>query len=216
MSSEDLTFAVVALSAVFFVVDPIATVPVFLSITARDSIDGRRQVARQAAIAAGILLSLFAAAGGVIFQAFGISLGAFKIAGGIMLLLMSIDMMRAQASSTRTTAEEQTESRDQTARAELAIVPLAIPMLAGPGAIATVMVLMSKAAWQPTRTIAVFLAIVVTCAVAWLLMRSAAAAERLMPKTMMHALERVMGLLLAAVAVEFMVGGIRDLLPTLR
>ena len=81
MSSEDLTFAVVALSAVFFVVDLIATVPVFISITARDSIDGRRQTARQAALAAAILLSLFAAAGGVIFQAFGITLGAFKIAG---------------------------------------------------------------------------------------------------------------------------------------
>ena len=84
-------------------------------------------------------------------------------------------------------------------------------MLAGPGAIATVMVLMSRAAWHPVRTPAVFLAITITCLVAWLLMRSAANAERWLPKTLLRAFERVMGLLLAAVAVEFIAGGVRDL-----
>jgi multiple antibiotic resistance protein len=88
---------------------------------------------------------------------------------------------------------------------------MAIPMLAGPGAIATVMVLMSRAAWSPVRTPAVFIAITVTCLAAWLLMRSAANAERWLPKTLLRAFERVMGLLLAAVAVEFVAGGVRDL-----
>ena len=212
-SADDLKFAVVALSAVFFVVDPLVCVPIFLSITAHDSIDTRRRVARHAAVATWLTLSVFAAAGGVIFRAFGISLGAFKIAGGIMLLLMAVDMMRAQPSPTRTSIEEQRESREH--ERDVAIVPIAIPMLAGPGAIATVMVLMSRAAWHPMRTSAVFVAIAVTCAAAWLLMRSAAGAERFLPKTILHALERVMGLLLAAVAVEFMVGGVRDVLPTL-
>ncbi len=211
--SADLQFAVVALSAVFFVVDPIATVPIFLSITARDDKLTRRRIASVAAFAAWLTLSVFAVAGGLIFEAFGISLGAFKIAGGIMLLLMAIDMMRAQPSPTRSTAAEQEES---VARTDVAIVPMAIPMLAGPGAIATVMVLMSKASWQPFRTGAVLGSVALTCTAAWLFMRSAAGAERFLPKTIMHALERVMGLLLAAVAVEFMVGGIRDLLPTLR
>jgi len=211
--SADLQFAVVALSAVFFVVDPIANVPIFLSITAGDSKLVRRRIAYQAALAAWITLSVFAVAGGLIFQAFGISLGAFKIAGGIMLLLMAIDMMRAQPSPTRSTAAEEAESAGRT---DVAIVPMAIPMLAGPGAIATVMVFMSKAAWQPFKTGAVLAAIALTCGVAWLFMRSAAGAERFLPKTIVHALERVMGLLLAAVAVEFVVGGIRDLLPTMR
>ncbi len=154
-------------------------------------------------------LSIFALAGGLIFQAFGISLGSFKIAGGLMLLLMSVDMMRAQPSPTRTTVEEQGEAR---ARDDIAIFPMAIPMLAGPGAIATVMVLMSRAAWHPVRTAAVFVAVAVACVAAWLLMRSAANAERLLPKTLLRALERIMGLLLAAVAVEFIAGGIRDML----
>ena len=208
MTQDDLKFAVVALSAVFFVVDPLASMPVFLSITSEFPLEQRRRIAARAAFATWLLLSIFAVAGGLIFQAFGISLGAFKVAGGIMLLLMSIDMMRAQPSPTRTTREEQDASR---ARDDIAIFPLATPMLAGPGAIATVMVLMSRAAWNPIRTPAVFVAVAATCVVAWLLMRSAASAERWLPKTWMRAFERVMGLLLAAVAVEFIAGGVRDL-----
>src|SRR5215468_310053 len=157
MTAEDLKFAAVALSAVFFVIDPIANVPIFLTITASDSPAQRRRIACRAALASWVTLSTFALAGGLIFQAFGISLGAFKIAGGLMLLLMSVDMMRAQPSPTRTTAEEQAESRVR--GDDIAIFPLAIPMLAGPGAIATVMVLMSRAAWQPIATTAVFIAV---------------------------------------------------------
>jgi multiple antibiotic resistance protein len=209
VSDEDLKFAVVALSAVFFVIDPLANVPLFLTITAGSTPAQRKRVAARAAIATWLILSVFAVAGGLIFKAFGISLGAFKIAGGLMLLLMSVDMMRAQPSRTRTSDEEQSESRE---RDDVAIFPMAIPMLAGPGAIATVMVLMSRAAWDPVRTPSVFVAVTVTCIAAWLLMRGAANAERWLPKTLLRAFERVMGLLLAAVAVEFIAGGVRDLI----
>ena len=208
MTDEDAKFAVVALSAIFFVIDPLANVPVFLSITGALSSEQRKSVALRASFATWVILILFAITGGLVFKAFGISLGAFKIAGGIMLLLMSVDMMRAQPSPTRSTEEEQRESA---ARDDVAIFPMAIPMLAGPGAIATVMVLMSRAAWRPTATAAVFVALTVTCVVAWLLMRSAATAEKLIPHTLQRALERVMGLLLAAVAVEFIAGGVHDL-----
>jgi len=208
VSEEEIKFGLVALSAVFFVIDPLANVPIFLTITSGDSAAQRKRTALRAALATWLVLSTFAIAGGLIFKAFGISLGAFKIAGGIMLLLMSVDMMRAQPSPTRSTEEEQRESA---ARDDVAIFPLAIPMLAGPGAIATVMVLMSRAAWRPTATAAVFVALTVTCLVAWLLMRSAATAEKLIPHTLQRALERVMGLLLAAVAVEFIAGGVHDL-----
>ncbi|MBI5502010.1 MAG: MarC family protein [Deltaproteobacteria bacterium] len=212
MAAEDLKFAFVAFTAVFFVVDPFVAVPIFLAITADDEPAKRRGMALRAALAAFVTLALFALAGGLIFRAFGISLGAFKIAGGLMLFLMAMDMMRAQPSRTRSTAEEQEEG---TARDDVAIVPMAIPMLAGPGAIATVMVLMSRAAWKPVPTVAVFAAIAVTCVATWILLRSAVAAQRFLSKTILHVLERVMGLLLAAVAVEFVVGGIRDLWPTM-
>ena len=209
MTDEDFKFAVVALSAIFFVIDPLANVAIFITITSGNTAEQRRAIALRAAFATWLVLSIFAIAGGLIFAAFGISLGAFKIAGGLMLLLMSIDMMRAQRSPTRTTPEEQAESRE---RDDVAIFPLAIPMLAGPGAIATVMVLMSRAAWKPVPTGAVFVAVTITCLVAWLLMRAAAGAQRLLPKTLLRAFERVMGLLLAAVAVEFIAGGVRDMI----
>lgn len=212
MLADQLKFSVVALSATFFVVDPLANVPIFLSVTRNFTVDQRRAAAARAALAAWITLCVFAAAGGLIFAAFGISLGAFKVAGGIMLLLMAIDMMRAQPSPTRTTPAEQDESQAKADVDQIAIVPLAIPMLAGPGAIATIMVLMSRAAWQPIATTAVFSSVTITCLAAWLLMRSAASAERFLPKTLLHAFERVMGLLLAAVAVEFIAGGVKDLI----
>ncbi|MBL9019624.1 MAG: MarC family protein [Myxococcales bacterium] len=209
MNESDWAFAAVALSAVFFVIDPLANVPIFLTITAGDTTQQRRSTALRAAMAAWITLCVFALAGGVIFKLFGISLGAFKIAGGIMLMLMSIDMMRAQPSRTRTTEEEQAEGRSKD---DVAIFPLAIPMLAGPGAIAMVMVLMSRAAWKPIPTAAVFVAVTATCLAAWLLMRSAASADKYLPKTVLRAFERIMGLLLAAVAVEFVAGGVRDMI----
>jgi multiple antibiotic resistance protein len=118
-------------------------------------------------------------------------------------------MMRAQPSPTRTTAEEQGEA---VVRADVAIFPLAVPMLAGPGAIATVMVLMSRAAWHPARTAAVFVAVTVSAGASWLFMRGAASAGRLLPKTLLRAFERIMGLLLAAVAIEFIAGGVRDMI----
>lgn len=206
--SADLKFAFVALSAVFFVIDPLANVALFLSITASHDEAQRRRIARRAAVTTWVLLCVFAVAGGLIFQAFGISLGAFKVAGGILLMLNAVDMMRASPSPTKTTDEERAESRT---RDDVAIFPLAIPMLAGPGAIATVMVLMSRAAWRPGALAGVFGAVTVTCLVAWLLMRSASTAQRYLPKPLLRAFERVMGLLLAAVAVEFIAGGVRDL-----
>ena len=209
MNEEELKFGVVALSAIFFVIDPFAVVPIFLTITSGDTAEQRRRTAARAALAAWTTLCVFAIAGGLIFKAFGISLGAFKIAGGIMLLLMAVDMMRAHPSPTRSTEEEQRESQ---ARDDVAIFPLAIPMLAGPGAIATVMVLMSRAAWRPVSTLFVFIAVTITCIACWLFMRSAARAERMIPKTILRAFERLMGLLLAAVAVEFIAGGVRDLM----
>jgi multiple antibiotic resistance protein len=210
MTADDVTFALVSLSAVFFVVDPMLVVPIFLTITAGDSVDKRRRTAARASLSAFVTLTLFALAGGLVFRLFGITLGAFKIAGGLLLFLTSIDMMRAQQARTRSSEEEQAEGA---AKDDVAIIPMAIPLLAGPGAIATVMVLMSRAAWQPARTAAVFGAILVTCVVSWLLLRSAILAERFLTRTTINVAERVMGLMLAAIAVEFVVGGIRDLFP---
>ena len=211
--SDDLSFILIALPAILFVVDPFAAIPIFAAITAGDSVEKRKAVALRAALATVITLSVFAVAGGLIFKAFGISLGAFKIAGGLMILLMAVDMMRAQPSRTRSSPAEQAEGAE---RDDVAIVPLAIPMLAGPGAIASVTVLMSRAHGRPIRIAAVFVSILITGLLTWLLLRAAAVAERFISRTTLRVIERLMGLLLAAVSVEFMFSGLADLLPRLR
>jgi multiple antibiotic resistance protein len=213
MTSEELGFMAIALPAILFVVDPFAAIPIFLTITAGDPPEKRRAMAGRAALATGITLTVFALTGGFLFKALGISLGAFKIAGGIVILLMALDMIRAQPSRTRSTAAEQAEGLEKD---DVAIVPMAIPMLAGPGAIATVTVLMSRAAWRPVPTLAVLASIAITSLISWLLLRTAARAERFLSRTTLRIVERLMGLLLAAVAVEFMAGGVADLAVRLR
>jgi multiple antibiotic resistance protein len=210
---EAVAFAGVSFTAVFFVVDPFAAVPIFLAITAGQTPEQRRRTAARAALAAWLTLTIFGVTGGILFRLLGISLGAFEIAGGLMLLLMAIDMMRATPSRTRSTKEEQAES---VAKEDVAIIPLAIPMLAGPGAIATVMVLMKRAAWAPVATATVLAVVALTALACYLVLRAAATAGRFISHTTIHVFERVMGLLLAAVAVEFIAAGLRELWPALR
>jgi multiple antibiotic resistance protein len=201
----------VAFSAIFFVVDPLAVLPIFLAMTANESPEQKRATALRAAITCGITLTVFAAAGTLIFRFFGITLGAFKIAGGVLLFLVALDMMQARQSRTKSTPEEEKEGIE---KADVAIIPLAIPLLSGPGSIATVMVLMSRHATF-VYTIPVFISILLTALITWLMLRGAGWIERHLSKTFMNVVMRIMGLILAAISVEFVIAGIKDVLPTL-
>ena len=207
---ELLTFAAVTGSAIFFVVDPLAVLPSFLAMTVGDSIEKKRLTAKKAALATMVTLLVFAAAGNVIFQTFGITLGAFRIAGGVLLFLLALDMMRAKQSPVRQTAEEELEGA---AKDDIAIIPLTIPMLAGPGAIATTMVCISNAHGRVAYIAIVVAAIVVTSIAVFFILRSAILVERRLGTTGLNVLTRVMGLILAAVAVQFIINGIADVLP---
>ncbi len=209
MLRELVSFGLVALSAVFFIVDPLAVVPVYLAITQSETEVQKRATARRAAITSGLTLAVFAAAGGLIFKMFGISLPAFKIAGGVLCFLVALDMMQARPSRTRSTPEEEREGLD---KADVAIIPLAIPLLSGPGAIATVMVLVSKTT-SPIQYGLVFVAIALTAVATWLTLRGAGWIERRLSKTFINVLMRVMGLILAAIAVEFVLNGVREAFP---
>ncbi|HTA21306.1 MAG TPA: MarC family protein, partial [Polyangia bacterium] len=177
-----LSFTFSTLTTLLLVVDAPAAVPLFLSMTASDSEDYKRSTARRAAIAAAVVLAAFAALGSVIFRVLGVSLGAFRIAGGVLLFLLAIDMLRAERSRQRTTPEEVAEGVD---RPDVSIFPLAIPMLAGPGATSTVMVLVSRAerVWQ---YVVVFGAIALTAFVSYLLLRGALSGERRLGRTGMN------------------------------
>lgn len=205
-----LTFAFSTLTTLLLVVDAPAAVPLFLSMTGADSDEHKRRTAFRAAVAAGIVLTSFGALGGIIFRVLGISLGAFRIAGGVLLFLLAVDMLRAQRSRQRTTPEEEAEGAD---RPDASIFPLAIPMLAGPGATSTVMVLVSRAEriWQYA---VVFGCIVLAAWAAYWILRGALRVERRLGRTGMNVLQRIMGLILAATAVQFVVEGISNVLPT--
>jgi multiple antibiotic resistance protein len=205
-----LAFTFSTLTTLLLVVDAPAAVPLFLSMTESDTLEHKRRTAFRASLAAGIVLAAFGAMGGLIFRVLGISLGAFRIAGGVLLFLLAIDMLRAQRSRQRTSPEEEAEGAD---RPDVSIFPLAIPMLAGPGATSTVMVLVSRAqhVWQ---YVVVFGAIVLTSLVTLGLLRSGLRVERRLGQTGMNVLQRVMGLILAATAVQFVVDGMATLLPT--
>ena len=204
-----LSYSLVALSAIFVIVDPISVVPIFVAMTAGDSAEKRRSMALRACVAGAVLLSVFALFGAFIFKFMGVTLGAFKVAGGILLLLTSLDMLKAQPSRTRGSAEE---TREGIEKDDIAIVPLAVPLLAGPGSVATVMVLMSKGPgfWVGIPVIG---ACAVTFVASYLMLRAAGVVDRVLGKSGNAVLQRVMGLMLAAIAIQFMVDGAGDLIP---
>jgi multiple antibiotic resistance protein len=199
-----LQFSIVALSSIFFLVDPFAAVPSFLSITAGDTPERRRRTAKRASWTCFIVLSTFALVGSYIFKLFGLTLPAFEIAGGLILLLVGLEMLQAKRSSTQETAPETEEG---IRKEEAGIVPLGIPMLAGPGAISTVMVLMGPHP-DMMRAIPVFAAITLTAVLSYVVLAGAERVSRFMGETGIRIMMRVMGLLLTAIAVQFFLNGL--------
>jgi multiple antibiotic resistance protein len=209
--SEILSLGVVSLSAIFFVVDPFSAVPFFLAMTRNDSPRKRRETALRAAVAVAVVLATFALAGAWVFELLGISLGAFKIAGGVVLLLLALDMIRIQPSRTRITGPEVEAGAG---KEDIAIVPLAMPLLAGPGSIATAIVLMSRARTGPWfHAIPVLVAILLTAAACFVVLAGAARTEKVLGRTGLAILERAAGLLLVAIAIQFMIDGLGESLP---
>jgi multiple antibiotic resistance protein len=204
--TQILEFVLLAVTSVFFLVDPFAVIPMFLAITADSPESERRQMARRSAWTCGILLSVFAIAGSLIFKMFGITLPAFKIAGGIILLQIGLDMLQASRSATKATPEEEQEGAE---KADASIIPLGMPMLAGPGAISTVMVLVgeSHTVWQHA---VVYGTIILTAYASYLVLAGADRVRRYLGETGIRIMTRLMGLLLVALAVQFVANGLTD------
>ena len=212
VAGDLLSLFLVSLSAIFFVVDPLAAVPFFLAMTRDARPEERRETALRAGLTAGVVLATFAVAGIWIFRVLGIGIGAFKIAGGIVLLLLALDMIRTQPSRTRITEKEVEAGVGE----DVAIVPLAVPLLAGPGSIATAIVLMARAREGPWwHALPVLAAIAVTAAASSLILAGAVRTERVLGRSGLSIIERAAGLLLVGVAVQFMLDGLREALPRL-
>jgi multiple antibiotic resistance protein len=200
-------FSVLALSSIFFLVDPFAAIGSFLAITAGVDEVRRKRMARKAALTCFIVLTTFALAGGLIFRMFGITLPAFELAGGLILMLIGLDMLQAKRSATQ---ESASETEEAATKEDAGIVPMGIPMLAGPGAISSVMVLVGQApSWH--QMAAILGAITITSAVSYWVLAAASQVKRVLGETGIRILVRIMGLLLVALAAQFFVNGLTDL-----
>ena len=188
------------------IVDPIATIPAFIAMTSRDSVASRLRMARLACLVTAGVLILFALSGQWIFRLLGITLPAFQIAGSVLLLRIALDMLYAKRSAAQETREE-TEAG--ATKDNIAITPLGVPMLAGPGAISTSLILMNQAQDWPQR-VALLLSIVVVSFASYLILRLSAHGARWLNPLAIKLITRLMGLLLAAIAVQFALNGLEQ------
>lgn len=209
--SSLVSYALVSVGSIFSIVDPFTAVPVFLALVGAQPKADQSRAALRASATCLVVLSVFGLAGSFIFHFFGITLPAFKLAGGILLFVVGFEMMRAKRSDTRATNEE---ALDAESKEDVGVIPLGLPLLSGPGAIATVMVLVGKAHSFPERAI-VFGAVVLVSGISLLTLRSASMVSRVLGMTGINVIGRVMGLILAAVAMQFILGGLHEAFPKL-
>ncbi len=206
-----IEYIILAFSSLFVIIDPIAVLPVFLAMTPRDTAAQRARMAGLACfVVAGVLL-FFSLTGQWIFRLMGVTLEAFQVAGSIVLLLVSLDMLRAQRSRVQGTAEEADAG---TEKDDVAITPLAVPMLAGPGAITT-SILLKNQADGVGQMVALCGCIVAVSFVCYLMFRVAVWRAHWLNPIAMKITTRIMGLLLAALAIQFMIDAVAKLKETL-
>ena len=201
-----LQFALISFTSIFVLVDPVAAVPTFLAMTVDSNRKRRRHMAVRAAWTCFAVLVIFSLAGNLIFRLFGITLPAFRIAGGLILGLIGLDMLQARRSPTKETPDETEEGAE---KEDVGIIPLGVPMLAGPGSISSVMVLMAQNSdWR--HELIILSAIGASAAVSFVVLAAADRVSSYLHETGIRILTRMMGLLLTAIAVQFVLNGLKD------
>lgn len=192
----------------FVVVSPISILPEFASLTDGATATYKKRMAVKATLISALIVVLFAVGGTALLDAMGISIQSFRIFGGVLLFLVALEMVFARESGTRTSADEQAESRR---RADISVFPLAFPLLAGPGALTTILLAFGRVSpWQdPLTFLVLLLAAWVVLAIAFVLMLSAERVTRLIGQTGSNVANRLLGVVLGALAVQFVVDGIR-------
>jgi multiple antibiotic resistance protein len=198
--------------ALVVIVNPVGALPLFVSMTANNNEVEKKQIARMASISVAVVLVLSAILGQPILALFGITIASFKVGGAILILLMAIAMMHAAPTRQKQTPEEAEEAAN---KESIAVVPLAIPLLAGPGAISTTIVYATDRASFGHMGLIVLCCLLVA-AIAWVFLRLATPVSIWLGETGVNIATRLMGLLLAAVAVEIFASGLVVLLPGLK
>ncbi len=206
MTDEVLKFFVLF----FVVVEPITLVPLFAAMTEGADEAFRRRMAIKAVCVAGFVLLLFAVGGAAFLKVMGISIDAFRIAGGIMLFLIALEMVFARESGTRTTSEEKDESRK---RADISVFPLAFPFIAGPGALAIVLLTFGASRGNVPLSFGLFGVVTLVLGLTYALMRLTPLVMKVMGVTGANVVNRLSGVVLAALAVQFIIDGATAAFP---
>ena len=198
-------------TALLVILDPFMAVPIFLALTHNYTPAERRRVANIATLSVALILVVSALSGESLLVFMGTSLASFRVGGGIVLLLMALSMLRAQPDTLRTTGDEVTAADGLQS---VAVVPLAIPLLAGPGAISTV-IIQTHRSTELFEPLLVVVCIFLVCSVLWVVLRLAAPIGNTLGESGLNIINRLFGLILAAIAVEVMANGLRQLFPVL-
>jgi multiple antibiotic resistance protein len=213
MAGDILSFTLLTLSSILIIVNPLSATLIYVSLTSSLDPPAKITIAKDSCRFALLILLFTAIMGTWILQLFGISLEAFRIAGGILLFGIGMEMVYAKVSRTKLTATEKYESREND---DVAIMPLAIPMIAGPGAITTSIVMMNEAIGMTPFAIGIVLcSIVFSIGITYYMMRNSDYIMKRVGQREYRAINRLMGMLLIAIAVQFVINGIKIAFPLL-
>ncbi len=199
------------LTAILVIVDPFGAIPIFISITSDETPKQRANTARIASFTLAVVLIAAALAGEPLLKLLGIRLASFQVGGGILILLLSLSMINAKVSPTKQTPEEEIEA---VAKENVAVVPLAVPLLAGPAAISTVIVFAHRSDDWSAKGFVIF-SVILVALLTWVLLRLSIPLSHKLGRTGINTFTRAMGMVLSAIAIEFIATGLLQLFPGL-
>jgi multiple antibiotic resistance protein len=200
-----ITFTISAFVTFFTIIDPVGLAPIVVGLTTHLSNEQRNVIVTRAVFISAGIIAFFALVGRLLLDRLGIQLYSFNIAGGILLFLVAVDMLFGRPSGTR---ETKTEENEALTREDISVFPIAIPLIAGPGTIATTILYVDLATPEPLELLSVASAIIVTLLIAWIVMRSSVWIVERIGRTGILVLSRILGILLAALAVQFVFNGL--------